>query len=465
MIVKKIMAHLDNERARTKRLIAYILNPETENNGEKCAFSECRNFCNSDSPERMRAEMFAMAEGCGTARPKSILQHWVLSWNGLEKPGAKTIIQAAKEFIGEMGMGNNQSVIGVHVNTENLHTHIAVSRVNPATMTLVDDSQDIYRAHKAIARIENKLGCAPEHNALFKWSPFKGAVPNEDYSKNNSLYFRNTSPEPITVLLSENTDPGEIPGMNRKDNIYYSKSSGEITGVIDDGKLHLFKWAYKDIVKYLLHLKEEKRCRIVVQNDLVRLFSRKKMTRKDSMAFAKANFNKQGKDLYTGNSIVPLPDDPFVLSRILPVIPKATIEPSEIDNVYRHYIDLKTGFRKKKIPESRVRVVAALMMRKEAISRGDIEEVLRRDGLETSIARHICAWLYSEQGNATLYAFEKAGFFNMKPPRQGRTRKKPRKMQRKNYDPGIEERVRMQIESALDDRISEASSHGYTLKM
>lgn len=455
MIVKKVPAKSENERKRARELIAYILNPETEDQNEKCAFSQCDNFCNNDSPERMRAEMFALAAACGSAIQKTILQHWVLSWTGLEKPESKIILQVSCEFMNEMGMQNNQRVIGIHVNTENLHAHIAVSRVDPAMMTLVDNSNDIYKAHQVIAKLENKYGFLPEHNAMFKWSPFKGVYNNPDYNFKNSMSFPNISPEPVTVLLSKDVDPGDIPGMKRKGNIYYSKCNNEITGVIDDGKLHLFKWAYKDIIRHLLYLKEEKQCRIVVQNNLTRLFSTTKMTRKESEDFAKANFNKQGYDLFNSNKVVPMPDDPLTLSRILSIIPSIDIKRKEIDDIYKHYKELKIRFRKKNIPESRVKVVAVLMMRKEAVSRGDIEEVLRRDGVDTPIARNICSWLYSDQGNAALYSLEKAGLFDeTKNVSRTKFSKKPvrkvkRIMKRKNYDLSADDRVMQEIKNSV----------------
>ena len=465
MIVRKISASMDNERARTKRLIEYILNPETENESEKCAFGECNNFCNSDSSERMRGEIFALLSSCGSARPKSALQHWVLSWSGLEKPDSGTILNIAHEFMDDMFMANNQSVLGIHVNTENLHVHMAISRVNPATLTLVDDSNDIFRAHQSVARLENKFGCLPEHNALFKWSPFRGAYPNPDYVKNNSMNFKNISPEPLIVLLAKGVDPGEIPGMKRKENIYYSLGNGEISGILENGQLHLFKWAYKDIVRYLISLKEEKKCRIIVQNDLSRLFSNEKMSRKESAAFARANFNKKGEDLYTGGKVVPLPNDPFVLSRIMSIIPAVKVERNEIDNIYRHYLDLKARFKKRKIPESRVRAVAALMMRKEAVPRGDIEEVLRRDGVDTAITRHISSWIYSDQGNAAFFALEKSGIFShARKSFQKRTRKK-RIMKRKNYDHSASEIINMRIRDSIDADMSSSANYNYGHRM
>jgi hypothetical protein len=68
-----------------------------------------------------------------------------------------------------MGLEGCQTVYGLHWNTENYHLHIAVNRMHPVTMKVIDPNNgfDIEAAHKILALVEHRQGWTPEANARY----------------------------------------------------------------------------------------------------------------------------------------------------------------------------------------------------------------------------------------------------------------------------------------------------------
>lgn len=77
------------------------------------------------------AEMNAVA--AKNTRVKDPAYHFILSWPEHEKPDNESVFQAARHAISSLGLSTHQYVIAIHGNTDNLHCHIAVNRVNPVT--------------------------------------------------------------------------------------------------------------------------------------------------------------------------------------------------------------------------------------------------------------------------------------------------------------------------------------------
>lgn len=59
--------------------------------------------------------------------------HFILSWPEHEKPASAKIFDAAEHAIRTLGLIDHQYVIAVHGNTDNIHCHVAVNRINPNT--------------------------------------------------------------------------------------------------------------------------------------------------------------------------------------------------------------------------------------------------------------------------------------------------------------------------------------------
>jgi hypothetical protein len=77
------------------------------------------------------AEMNAVA--ARNTRCKNPAHHIILSWPEHEKPDHNDIFDAAEHALKALGLSEHQYVLAIHGNTDNIHCHISVNRVNPKT--------------------------------------------------------------------------------------------------------------------------------------------------------------------------------------------------------------------------------------------------------------------------------------------------------------------------------------------
>lgn len=169
MIVKKIKC---KKTSKTKArqiadLVDYIRQPRGMDAAEKIEHSGSRNFL-AARHESQRLEMIALAaESIHSRMPVS---HYVFSWKAHEQPTAAQVDELVDIFLKELGLEDCQTVYGLHWNTDNYHVHIAVNRMHPVTMKVIDPNNgfDIEAAHKVVALVEHRQGWVPEANARYR---------------------------------------------------------------------------------------------------------------------------------------------------------------------------------------------------------------------------------------------------------------------------------------------------------
>lgn len=169
MIVKKVKNELQNPKPKAwqiKDLVDYIRYPHNVNPEEKIEYSGSRNFL-SETHVGQRAEMIALANE--TVHSKMPVQHWIFSWKEGEQPTNAQVEEFVDIFLEKMELQGHQAVFGLHNNTDNLHLHIAVNRVNPISMKVVQPHKgfDLEAAHRIVAYAENKQGWESEKNARY----------------------------------------------------------------------------------------------------------------------------------------------------------------------------------------------------------------------------------------------------------------------------------------------------------
>lgn len=114
-----------------------------------------------------QAQMISTALQC--PRSRNPLEHIVLSWQNGEAPTPDQIEAAVATVVDFLGCKENQIIWASHQNTDNIHVHIVINRVNPKThrMTELGDGWDLDRLAQARATIELQQGWAPEPKAKF----------------------------------------------------------------------------------------------------------------------------------------------------------------------------------------------------------------------------------------------------------------------------------------------------------
>lgn len=168
MIAKKIPNSKSGSKARRVAGVAnYIVEPERENGLEKCIHHEAENFL-TDTHEGHVAEMTALAQDA--VRSKDPVDHWVLSWRPEERPSVDQVREAVHIFAEHCGLKGHQTIWGLHDDTKNLHVHIAINRVHPDTLKVIEINKGFQKeaAQQAIAIIEKRQGWKSVENARYQ---------------------------------------------------------------------------------------------------------------------------------------------------------------------------------------------------------------------------------------------------------------------------------------------------------
>lgn len=167
MIVKKIESDRVKPKGDSIRdLTDYIAAPHTVNPQEKVLYAGGRGFLCSDHKSQ-QAEMVALASEA--FRSLNPVDHFILSWREGEQPSLEQIEEIVTIFLTEPGLKGHQVLYGLHQDTDNLHLHLAINRVHPASIKVVEVNKgfDLEAAHQAIARIEHVQGWEREANGRY----------------------------------------------------------------------------------------------------------------------------------------------------------------------------------------------------------------------------------------------------------------------------------------------------------
>jgi hypothetical protein len=95
---------------------------------------------------------------------KMPVRHWIMSLQETEQPSHEQIEDAVDVFLEHMGLAGHQIIYSLHGKSANVHLHIAVNRMNPDTLTVIQPHRgfDIEEAHRIVALLEHRHGWASE---------------------------------------------------------------------------------------------------------------------------------------------------------------------------------------------------------------------------------------------------------------------------------------------------------------
>ena len=168
MIIKKIESGaIVSKAGYARRLTNYILQPQKSKRQEKVLYSACSGFISEDM-QSAQAEMSAMADGAKSSA-NSVL-HLVISWREGEQPTHGQIDEAVRLLMAELGLEGHGVIYALHLDTDNLHCHVAISRVHPVTEKVIAANRgfDLEGIHRAIARIEHAQGWEREAHGRYQ---------------------------------------------------------------------------------------------------------------------------------------------------------------------------------------------------------------------------------------------------------------------------------------------------------
>ncbi len=148
------------EKSRFGKLVAYLLDPQ----GKKARVGEI-NITNCVSSDMTWAVREIVATQRLNTRAKSDrTYHLLISLRAGENPDAQTLRVIEERFCKKLGYAEHQRVSVVHHDTDNVHIHVAINKIHPATLTLRDPIADYKARSKLCAILEHELGLAQDNH-------------------------------------------------------------------------------------------------------------------------------------------------------------------------------------------------------------------------------------------------------------------------------------------------------------
>ena len=84
--------------------------------------------------------------------------HVILSWPECDRPSPEEIFSSARHCVKRMGMEGHQYLFAIHDDTDNLHVHLTVNRVNPLSYKAASLYNDRFTLDRCCRELELKHG-------------------------------------------------------------------------------------------------------------------------------------------------------------------------------------------------------------------------------------------------------------------------------------------------------------------
>ncbi|ENY9704710.1 TraI/MobA(P) family conjugative relaxase [Campylobacter coli] len=143
---------LDKDNNNAKVLVDYMLDKNNEmDKVEGYHFTNC----SFDNDEDNINEIINTQKLNTTTKQDKTL-HLVVSFQEDEKPTLEILQTIEEEIAKSLGMSDHQRLSVIHSNTNNLHIHIAINKVNPHTLKVINSYNDVRILQETAMKLEKK---------------------------------------------------------------------------------------------------------------------------------------------------------------------------------------------------------------------------------------------------------------------------------------------------------------------
>jgi hypothetical protein len=166
----------DGKAGRIRRLVDYILAPESEDAMEKCVHWGEQGFASRDGQEIK--EQMVLASERAIKSPDTVA-HFVISWATGLAPSDAQVDDAARILLAALGADEHRAVWAAHANTDNVHVHVVLDRIHPTTGRALDLYRDVPKIHRAAKHIAETQNWGPTLDSRYtvEWDPTRDWEP------------------------------------------------------------------------------------------------------------------------------------------------------------------------------------------------------------------------------------------------------------------------------------------------
>ena len=144
----------------------------------RCDKVICETNCFSLATASTEMDMVAMQN----TRCNDPVYHVILSWPESERPTPDQIFDSARHCLKRMGMEGHQYVFAIHDDTDNLHCHLTVNRINPVSYKAASLYNDHFTLDRCCRELELKNGWKHD-NGPYKVNEDGAIVRNRSFYK------------------------------------------------------------------------------------------------------------------------------------------------------------------------------------------------------------------------------------------------------------------------------------------
>ena len=160
--------------------------------------------CNADTPTLAIIEILA-TQSLNKRSRGDRTYHLVVSFEPGERPTPAQIEAIETELCAAIGLSSHQRISALHLDRAHLHLHIAINKVDPATLRCIEPYYDKRKLMKACDELEIKHGLArANHGRSVKGGPKSRAADFEAHSGQASFssWVKGKIEAPLDALLT-----------------------------------------------------------------------------------------------------------------------------------------------------------------------------------------------------------------------------------------------------------------------
>ncbi|EAJ5683710.1 hypothetical protein BBZ05_07415 [Campylobacter lari] len=155
---------LDKDNNHAKVLVDYMLDKKNQMDKVEAYFFT---NCSFDNQDDNIAEIINTQQLNTTTKQDKTL-HLVVSFQEDEKPSLEILKDIEEELAKALGMQEHQRLSVVHSNTNNLHVHIAINKVNPHTLKVINPYNDVKILQETAMKLEKKYNLKLDNHISHK---------------------------------------------------------------------------------------------------------------------------------------------------------------------------------------------------------------------------------------------------------------------------------------------------------
>jgi hypothetical protein len=158
------------DSGRVSSLVNYITAPEKENGLERVVYVQANNML-ADKTHDMIAEMRALADAAKDKDSRvsaDPFEHYVISFEHTDAVTVQDFERAREIALKHLGLEHHHNVSAIHADTDHLHMHLIVSRIDPETLDAKTIPFPVKQAEMIGARINHALYMPPVENNRYR---------------------------------------------------------------------------------------------------------------------------------------------------------------------------------------------------------------------------------------------------------------------------------------------------------